>query len=114
MNTRNKKRSKRRSNRVSPPEVRTPYILRKTGTYNVLSEEGLCLIEQNAERILQTTGMEFVDDPEILQIFKAAGCEVKGDRVRFEPGFCRNIIQATAPQTFNQLARNPDNTISDR
>ena len=111
MSTRNKRRSKRRNNRQSPLQTRAPYILRKTGTVNILSEEGLCLIEENADQILQDTGMEFVDDPEILQIFKFAGCDVTDTRVRFEPGFCRKTIQATAPASFYQHARNPDNDV---
>lgn len=90
---------------------RAPFIHRKIGTFNILGEEGLCLIEENADRILQETGMEFHDDTEILTIFKDAGCDVDGTRVRFEPGFCRKTIQATAPASFIQHARNPANNV---
>ena len=78
---------------------------------NVLSEEGLELIESNADRILHETGMEFRDDPEILKIFADAGCDVSGERVRFAPDFCRKTITATAPATFAQHARNPEKTV---
>jgi len=91
--------------------VRAPFINRKIGAMPVLSEEGLELIEANADRILAETGMEFHDDPEILEIFAAAGCNVDGVRVRFTPGFCRNTIKATAPTQFQQHARNPANTV---
>ena len=111
MSTRKKGRSRRRSTRQRPVQVSAAYIERKIGTYNVLSEEGLCLIEENAEQILQETGMEFQDDPDILQIFREAGCTVEGSRVRFEPGFCRKIIQATAPASFYQHARNSANNV---
>ena len=77
----------------------------------VLSEDGLQQIEVNADRILAETGMEFHDDAEILQVFANAGCYVEGTRVRFEPGFCRHTIQATAPAEYTHLARNPDNTL---
>ena len=77
----------------------------------VLSEEGLELIEANADRILAETGMEFRDDPEVLTIFSDAGCDVEGERVRFAPGFCRRIITATAPASFYQHARNPENNV---
>lgn len=90
---------------------RAPYILRKLGTFNVLGEEGLSLIEANADRILAETGMEFHDDPECLEIFVAAGCDVEGTRVRFPPDFCRRTIQATAPAQFVQHARNPANSV---
>ncbi len=88
-----------------------PYIQRKLGTFNVLDEEGLCLIEANADRLLQETGMDFVDDPEILEIFKNGGAEVEGTRVRFEPGLCRQIIQSSAPREFKQHARNPEKSV---
>ena len=92
-------------------QPRVPYIDRKIGPMPVLSEEGLSIIEANADSILAETGMEFRDDPEILSIFRNAGCDVDGERVRFEPGFCRNIITATAPSVFHQHARNPDNSV---
>ena len=91
--------------------VRPPYIQRKIGTFDILGEEGLCLIEENADTILKETGMEFVDDPEILEIFRDAGADVQGTRVRFEPGMCRAIIKATAPAEFTQHARNHENSI---
>lgn len=79
---------------------------------NALSQEGLEQIEANADAILAQTGMDFVDEPEVLEIFAASpGCTVTGTRVRFEPGFCRKTIQATAPQQFVQHARNPVNDV---
>ncbi len=56
--------------------------------------------------------MEFRDDPEILDIFRDAGADVRGARVRFEPGMCRRIVQASAPREFRQHARNPANTVT--
>ena len=87
-------------------EPRSPFILRKLGTFSVLSQAGLEQIEDNADTILAETGMEFQDDPEILQIFADAGCDVDGTRVRFARGFCRKTITATAPTQFVQHARN--------
>ena len=68
-------------------------------------------IEANADQILAETGMEFHDDPEILEIFGATECNIDGTRVRFPPGACRKIIQATAPSQFVQHARNPANSV---
>ena len=90
---------------------RAPYIHRKIGTFNILNEEGLSLIEHNADTLLQEIGMDFIDDPEILDIFRNAGCDVDGSRVRFDRGMCRNTIQATAPRSFTQHARNPNNNV---
>lgn len=92
-------------------EPRRPYISRRIGTFNILDEEGLSLIEANADRLLKEVGMEFHDDPEILDLFRTAGADVKGTRVRFEPGMCRKLVQATAPRQFKQHARNPTNTV---
>lgn len=94
-----------------PPEVRAPFIQRKLATFSVLSVAGLEQIEANADIILAETGMEFRDDPEILQIFRDAGCYVDGTRVRFAPGFCRKTITATAPAHFIQYARNSSNNV---
>ncbi len=106
------RRISRRRGKVAPaPEPRAPFITRKLGTFNVLGEEGLSLIEANADIILAETGMEFRDDPQVLQVLASAGCDVDGERVRFAPGFCRKTIQATAPAQFTQHARNPANTV---
>jgi len=59
---RKKRKSKRGTEHESRVQPRAPYILRKLDTFNVLSEEGLSLIEENADRILQDTGMEFLDE----------------------------------------------------
>jgi len=94
-----------------PKQVRKPYIDRKIGVLPVLLEEGLELIEANADRILAEVGMEFRDDPEIIAIFAEAGCDIDGERVRFASGFCRKTIQATAPAEFTQAARNSENSV---
>ena len=107
------RRGRGRAARVSrrPVVSRAPCILRKLGPLGILDEEGLDLIERNADRLLQEVGMEFRGDPEILAIFHDAGADVDGERVRFEPGMCRRIIQANAPRQFAQHARNPANTV---
>ncbi len=106
---RRRQRAGGKSRAASAP--RAAYIQRKITSFDILSEEGLCLIEENADRILRDTGMEFHNDPEILEYFKDAGADVDGQRVRFEPGMCRRIIQATAPRQYTQHARNPENNI---
>ena len=77
----------------------------------MLDEEGLAIIEGNAERILQETGIEFRGDPEALEMLREGGAEVEGQRVRFPAGLCRSIIQASAPREFVQHARNPERSV---
>ncbi len=102
----------RNAARNAPVSNRAPFISRSLEPSNILNEEGLSLIERNADRLLSEVGMEFRDDPEILQIFADAGADIEGERVRFEPGMCRTIIKATAPAQFDQHARNPANTVT--
>lgn len=102
---------RRKAASAADTQPRAPFILRKLSTFNVLGEAGLEQIEANADTILAETGMEFQDDPEILEIFANAGCDVDGSRVRFARGFCRQIITASAPAQFTQHARNPANSV---
>ena len=44
-------------------------------------------------------------------VWKAAGAEVDGARVRCPPGMCRSIVQASAPRDFVQHARNPASSV---
>ncbi|HEY6922173.1 MAG TPA: trimethylamine methyltransferase family protein, partial [Steroidobacteraceae bacterium] len=75
--------------------------------YEVVGEEGLALLESNADTILQEIGIDFREDPEALDLFKKAGADVQGERVRFPRGMCRSIVQSSAPKSFIQYARNP-------
>jgi trimethylamine--corrinoid protein Co-methyltransferase len=77
----------------------------------VLDEEGLQLIERNADTILQEVGIEFRDEPEALELWKNAGADVNGTRIRFPRGLCRSIIQKSAPKEYIQHARNPERSV---
>ena len=87
-----------------------PYIHRKIKVYEVLDEEGLALVEKNADTILEEVGIIFRDDAEALDLWKKAGADVKGERVRFPKGLCRSLLK-TAPQTFTQYARNAERSV---
>jgi trimethylamine--corrinoid protein Co-methyltransferase len=90
---------------------RTPFLTRTLKPFEVLDEEGLSLIEQNADTILEEVGLEFRGDPIAISLLKLAGADVDGERVRFPRGMCRQIVQATAPREFTQHARNPANSV---
>src|SRR4030095_6651707 len=45
--------------------------------------------------------------PDALATLKAAGADVEGELVKFPRGMCRQIVQASAPRTYTQHARNP-------
>jgi trimethylamine---corrinoid protein Co-methyltransferase len=92
----------------APPSL--PYITRKIREYEVLDEEGLALIEANADLILEEIGIEFRDDEEALALWKQAGADVRGQRVHFPKGLCRQLLK-TAPSTFTWHARNPERNV---
>jgi trimethylamine--corrinoid protein Co-methyltransferase len=100
-------RDAKRAARAARAGISVPYITRKIPCYRVLGEEGLAAIENNADTILEEIGIDFREDPEALSIWKAAGADVQGERVRMPRGMCRQLIQATAPREFVQQARNP-------
>jgi len=99
-------RSARKAARETTVADAAPYIVRNIPLTEILSEEGLQIIEANAETILQETGIEFQDDEEALTIWKNAGADVQGTRVRLPMGLARELIK-TAPPVFTQHARNP-------
>ena len=82
-------RDAKRSARAARADISVPYITRKIPVYEVLDEEGLALIERNADTILEEIGIEFRDDAEALDVWKKAGADVHGERVRMPRGMCR-------------------------
>src|SRR6266436_2420926 len=101
----------RRAVRSRPKLVQLPFITRKIPLVTVLDEEGLQIIERNADIILEETGIEFRDDEEALQLWRNVGADVKGTRVHFPRGLPRSLIQKTAPKQYTQYARNPDRNV---
>ena len=89
----------------------TPGIRRAIPTYDLMGEEGLARIEAAVDTLLQEVGLEFRGDERALQLWRAAGAEVKGERVRFEPGLVRAVISRSAPASFIQHARNPARSV---
>ncbi|MFM7706657.1 MAG: trimethylamine methyltransferase family protein [Gammaproteobacteria bacterium] len=100
-------RDAKRAARTARGAASAPYIVRKIPRFEVLGDEGLAIIERNADRILEETGIEFREDPEALDLLRGAGAQVDGERVRFPNGMCRELIQKNAPREFTQIARNP-------
>ena len=105
-------RAARQAARTTAKAATVAYIKRAIPTFDPFSDEQLSIIENNAETILSEIGIDFRDDPETLDIWKKAGASVDGERVRFERGMLREIIQATAPAQFTQHARNPEKSVT--
>ena len=105
-NRRSGGRSARRAQRNAKSDEVTTFLQRRLEPVEVLDEAGLQQIEANAELILSEVGVAFQEFPEALDLWRAAGAEVDGDLVKFPPGLCRSLVQATAPKDFMQHARN--------
>ena len=98
--------------RAAAGQAREPWIARGIPYFEVLGEEGLATIEANAETILAEIGIDFRDDEEALALWREAGADVDGERVRFPRGLCRKLVQDHAPREFVQHARNPANSVT--
>jgi len=99
-------RLKRRNRQSNAPVIHAG-LKREIPPYDMMSEEGLELIEDKTEELLQEVGVEFRDDDEALRIWRqAGGADVKDQRVRFDRGFLRSLIKTT-PAEFTMHARNP-------
>jgi trimethylamine---corrinoid protein Co-methyltransferase len=104
-------REARRAARLAAHMEHVPFLTRALKPFEVLDEEGLATIEQNAETILEEVGIDFRNDPEARETLRLAGADVDGERVRFPRGMCRQIVQASAPRVFTQHARNPERSV---
>jgi len=91
--------------------AREPFLTRQLRPVELVSDEGLELLEHNADTILEEVGVEIRDYPSALERFAAAGADVDGTRVRFARGMCRSIVRGSAPTTFTQHARNDANSV---
>src|SRR5215211_2970155 len=81
------------------------FIRRKVRAYDLLTPDGLDLIESKADQLLAEVGID-INEAEDRELFRQAGASVDGNRVRFEPGHVRELA-STAPSQFTQHARNP-------
>ena len=112
--TRRRRSGGRRARRVAREAARqmekAPFLTSRLAPYELMSAEGLEIIEHNAETILETVGLDITDE-HAVRTFGEAGAEVDGKRVRFPRGMCRKIITDSAPSMFTQVARNPDRSV---
>ncbi|TMM54508.1 trimethylamine methyltransferase family protein [Sulfitobacter sabulilitoris] len=86
------------------------YIERNIPNFEILSDEALEIIETNAETILEEIGVNFVENPGALALWREAGAEVDGERVRIPRGLARKLCE-TAPSSYTQHARNPERNV---
>ena len=100
----------RRAERTAVRIETARYIERNIPNFEILTEEALEIIETNAETVLAEIGVNFVNNPGALARWRDAGAEVEGERVRIPRGLARKLCE-TAPQSYTQLARNPEKSV---
>ncbi len=100
----------RRAERTKRELHQLPFIIRRMPTTEVMTAEGLEIIENNAETILEEIGIEFRDSADALRLWREAGADVRETRVRIPRGLARKLL-ATAPREYIQHARNPDRNV---
>jgi len=103
-------RAARRAARENVLVAKSPFIRRSMAPFEVLDDEGLALIQANADIVLEQTGIEFRDDAEALAMWKAAGASIDSERVRFPKGLLAGLLKTVPPQ-FIQHARNPERSV---
>src|SRR3712207_2218601 len=77
--------------------------------YEILSEEAMDVLDRGWRRIVSELGVEFLL-PEAVELFRAAGQRVEGDKVWLDPDFLLEQA-AKAPREFDLQARNPDRSL---
>ena len=100
----------RRAERLAVAIETARHIERRIPNLDVLNEESLGIIEANAETVLEEIGVNFIENPGALERWKAAGADVRGERVHIPKGLARRLC-GTAPARFTQLARNPERNV---
>jgi len=103
-------RAGRREARAAAVVEREAFLTRALAPVELVSEEGVELLEHNADTILEEVGVEIRDYPSALERFAGAGADVDGTRVRFPRGMCRKLL-GDAPAVYTQHARNPANSV---
>ncbi|MFO1174051.1 MAG: trimethylamine methyltransferase family protein [Paracoccaceae bacterium] len=101
----------RRAERSAVHFETAKFIERNIPNLEILNEEALQIIEANAETILEEIGVNFVENPAALELWKSAGADVRGERVHLPKGLARHLCK-TAPASFVQHARNPERNVT--
>ena len=102
--------SARRAERTAVKIECERFIERNIPNLEILSEEAIEIIEFNAETILEEIGVAFTDNPGAIEIWRNAGADIEGERVRIPRGLARKLCR-TAPKKIIQHARNSERNV---
>ena len=103
-------RDARTAARAAGPATAVLQPRRRIPTYELLDEGSLDRLEAHADWILDEIGIEIRGDEEAVELFRAVGARVEGQRVRFDPGLARSLC-TTAPAEFAMHGRDERHTV---
>jgi len=110
-------RRPRRRGRAARREVRArsalsflPELDRGIPYLDLLSAEQLQRVHDASMNVLERKGIEFRDD-EAAAMWKSAGAEVDGHRVRIDRAHLMELV-STAPERYTMHARNPERSVT--
>lgn len=104
-------RAGRQAMRAAATTHADAYLTRTMKPVEIVGDEGLEIILNNADTILAEVGVEIRGYPSAIERLRDAGCDTDGERVRFPSGLAR-ALAATAPPSYVQHARNPTHNVT--
>ena len=104
-------RAGRQAMRAAATTHADAYLTRTMKPVEIVGDEGLEIILNNADTILAEVGVEIRGYPSAIDRLRDAGCDTDGERVRFPSGLAR-ALAATAPPSYVQHARNPIHNVT--
>lgn len=104
-------RAGRQAMRAAATTHADAYLTRTMKPVEIVGDEGLEIILNNADTILAEVGVEIRGYPSAIERLRDAGCDTDGERVRFPSGLAR-ALAATAPPSYVQYARNPIHNVT--
>ncbi len=92
------------------PVASFPGLVRRIPVYDIVPDEAVELIHEHSCRILEEVGIDFRDD-EAAAMWKAAGADVEGYRVRIDRAQLMELV-GLIPSQYTMHARNPARTVT--
>ena len=89
------------------PQLPKRQVKRHFPPTKIISDDEIESIHLASLRVLQEIGMDFLHD-EARAMWKKAGADVQGERIRFDPALIESLV-AHAPEQFKFHGRNPEN-----
>lgn len=90
------------------PQLPRRKVTRMFPPMQIVSADEIESIHQASLQVLSEIGMDFTL-PQARDMLKAAGADVQGERVRFDPAMIEGLMKS-APSEFTFHARNPENS----